>query len=191
MQPLATLEDRVLIERTLAGQGECFGVLMDRHMAALKKCINSMVRNASNADDMLQDAVVKVWRHLATFRSESGFRTWMTRVAINEVLQSYRREKCRPRPDPGNSLDTLVSSFESPHLSLVRSQATQTVHCAVAGLPEKYRQVLILRDLEEFTTRETAQRLDATIPAVKSRLFRARFMLSTALRHSGIQSRPI
>lgn len=83
--PLASFEDSVLIKLALAGQSECFTVLMDRHIVSVKRCIGSMVRSAADAEDLVQDVVLKVWRHLSTFRPESSFRTWLTRVAINEA----------------------------------------------------------------------------------------------------------
>jgi len=186
--PLATFEDRALIDLALAGHTECFAALMDRHLAAVRRHIGSMVRNTTDADDLLQDVSLKVWRRLSTFRAESSFRTWMTRVAVNEALQAYRRGQRTPLLGASGNLDDLVSPSESPHQSLARAETTQAVHTAVAGLPEKYRQVVILRDLEERSARETAQSLQSTIPAVKTRLFRARLMLLAALQRSRIQA---
>ncbi len=93
--PLTDFDDGTLIKLALAGQAECFTVLMDRHLIAVRRRLHSMVRNASDADDLLQEVLLKVWRRLSTFRSESSFRTWMTRVAMNEALQLYRREQRR------------------------------------------------------------------------------------------------
>jgi len=143
-----------------------------------------MVRNTDDTDDLLQEVQLKVWCHLSAFRSECTFRTWVIRVAINEVLQSYRREKrwaiCQPLVD----MDVLPARSESPHQSTVRAEAAEMVRRAVSELPPKYRQVLVLRDLQEFTERETAHSLELSIPAVKSRLLRARLKLSAALRRS-------
>jgi RNA polymerase sigma-70 factor (ECF subfamily) len=77
---IATFEDNTLIELTLAGQAECFTILMDRHLAAVKRHIGSTAPNATDVEDILQEVLLKVWRHLSTFRSESSFRTWMTRL---------------------------------------------------------------------------------------------------------------
>jgi RNA polymerase sigma-70 factor, ECF subfamily len=96
--PLATFDDNALISMTLAGQPECFAVLMDRHLFAVKRQVFSMLRNTIDADDLVQEVLLKVWRSLSTFRSEASFRTWMTRVAINEVLQWYRRERHHALP---------------------------------------------------------------------------------------------
>ena len=108
----------------------------------------------------------------------------MTRVAINEALQSYRRQRYSPLFQSLRDLDGLASHGESPDQSLARVEVTQAIRTAVAGLPAKYRQILILRDLEEFSVRETAQCLQSSIPAVKTRLFRARLMLLTALQRT-------
>jgi len=184
--PFTTCKDNALIELALAGQSECFTVLMDRHLAAVRRRITSMVRNATDVDEILQQVVLKVWRHLSAFRSESSFRSWVIRVAINEALQSFRQQRRAQCCHTIDDLDTLASPHESPHQVLVRFELTQAVHKAVGRLPEKYRQVLILRDLEELSGPETAQRLQLSIPAVKARLFRARLMLLVALQSSKV-----
>jgi RNA polymerase sigma-70 factor (ECF subfamily) len=182
--PLAAFEDSILIKLALAGQTESFAVLMDRHSAAVRRRIGSMVRNATDVEDLLQEVFLKVWRHLSTFRSESSFRTWMISVAVNEVLQSYRREHRWRWSQTQRDLDAFTSPCESPQQSFTRAEATHAVRSAVVGLPAKYRQVLILCDLEQRSIRETAQWLQSSIPAVKTRLFRARHMLLAALRRS-------
>jgi RNA polymerase sigma-70 factor, ECF subfamily len=191
--PLGAVEDSALIEMILAGQGECFAILVDRHLAAVRRGIRSMVRSAADLDDLIQEVLLKVWLHLSTFRSESSFRTWMTRVAINEALQAHRREQCRPpRTQELRDLDTFASSVESPYRSIARTEAMHTVRNAVMRLPAKYRQVLILRDLDQLNTLETAQSLQLSIPAVKTRLLRARLMLLAGLQRSrtlGLASR--
>jgi RNA polymerase sigma-70 factor (ECF subfamily) len=179
---LNACDDSALIEEVLAGRTDSFDVLMERHIVALRKCIASMVRNAAEGEDILQDVLLKVWCHLAAFRGESSFRTWMSRVAVNEVLQSYRRSKCRPSCHPPLDLDSFASSDDSALASLVQSDTRVKVRRAVEKLPDIYRKVLVLRDLEELSASETAQRLESTVPAVKSRLFRARIMLSKTLR---------
>lgn len=182
---LAAVEDNALIEMALAGQSECFTLLMDRHLAAVRRRVRSMVRSAADLDDLLQEVLLKVWLHLSTFRSESSFRTWMTRVAINEALQAHRREQCRlPCSQELRDLDTFASPDESPYRSLARNEAIQAVRNAVMKLPAKYSQVLILRDLDQVNTLETAQSLQASVPAVKTRLLRARLMLLARLQRS-------
>jgi len=186
---LASFDDCTLVKLTLAGQVECFAVLMDRHLISVRRGIRSMVWNATDMDDLLQEVLLKVWRHLSTFRGESSFRTWMTRVAINEAMQAYRRERRQPVCQPDCILDVFASQSESPLDSIARDEITQLVRQAILGLPEKYRQVLILHDIEELSTRAIGQRLQASIPAVKIRIFRARLMLSLKLQRAGILRR--
>jgi len=181
---IATCNDATLIKLALAGESECFTVLTNRHLDAVRRRIGSMVPNHTDADDVLQEVLLKVWRNLPTFRSESTFRTWMIRVAINEVLQLYRRQQRRPVYQALGDFDTVASAGESAQQSLIRAETTRVVRSAVVELPAKYRQVLILRHLEERSLRETAEWLQSTIPAVKTRLFRARRMLSAALQRS-------
>ena len=181
---LSTFEDSALIQLALVGQTECFTVLMNRHLPAVRKRIRSIVPNATDAEDVLQVVLLKVWRHLSTFRSESSFRTWMTRVATNEALQSCRRVQASPICQALHDLDAFASSSESPLHSLTRAETAQVVRKAVVDLPVKYRQVLILREFEQLSAREIAQSLQSSIPMVKTRLFRARLMLLAALQRS-------
>ena len=181
---LAELEEGELIEKALAGQAECFMVLVDRHIGAVKKCLRSILRNQSDAEDALQEVLLKVWRHLSTFRAESSFRTWITRVAINEAVMLCRRERAKPPLLMLPDANILASSGEGVDRSLIRKEVAHAVRRAVVGLPSKYRQALILRDLNQLSVRETAERLHASVPATKTRIFRGRLMLSAALRIS-------
>lgn len=171
------LGDGALINLILAGQADCFNILMDRHLATLKKRIGTLVRNAAEAEDLLQEVLIKVWLHLSTFRSESSFRTWVTRIAINEAMQSFRRERCRRSACGPYDFDSIASPSESPCQSLANREKTQTLRNAVATLPANYQQILILRDLEELSEKEVAYSLQLSLTAVKSRLRRARLML--------------
>jgi RNA polymerase sigma-70 factor, ECF subfamily len=178
----AQLEDSALIELTLAGETACFNVLIDRHQASVRTRIRSMTRKTEDEDDLVQQVFFKAWRHLASFRSEAQFRTWITQIATNEVLQLYRRESHSPLCPALANLDTFASKIESPQQSLERSEAVETVRRAIRHLPAIYRQILVLRDLKQLSEADTARLLQASIPMVKSRLFRARQMLSAELQ---------
>jgi len=184
---LATLDDSTLINLVLAGEAEFFIVLMDRHLAAVRKRIGSIMPNKADAEDLLQEVILKVWCRLGTFRFESSFRTWMTRVAINEALQSYRREQRMPIYLAPSDFEVMAFPSESPHQFLARVEEIYVVRSAVLRLPAKYRQVLILHDLEQLSVRETAQELQSSVAAVKTRLSRARRMLLIALLQSNIR----
>ena len=174
---VTTFADSALIQLALAGQNECFMVLANRYLPSVRKRVAAMVRNAADVDDLLQEVLLKVWRHLSTFRSQSSFRTWMTRVAINEALQSYRRAQRRLTCQPLADFDTFAAPGESALQSLTRAETTRVVRKAVVELPAKYRRVLILREFKQLSVEEIAQSLHSSIPAVKTQLFRARLML--------------
>jgi len=175
------LQDGALIDLVLAGRADCFPILMDRHLAIVKKRLGALVRNAADEEDLLQEVLLKVWLHLSTFRSESSFRTWVTRIAINEAMQSFRRERCRRIAPGAYDFDTLPSPCESPSQSLGSREKAQTLRNAVAKLPPNYRHVLILRDFEQLSEKETADSLRLSLTAVKARLRRARLMLRAKL----------
>jgi RNA polymerase sigma-70 factor, ECF subfamily len=176
-----TLKDNTLVELALAGQTECFSVLMNRHAAAVRKHLSRLVRDRWDLDDVVQDTFTKAWTRLSTFRFEASFRTWLISVALNEALILYRRRKHRLSWPVIVNLEALPSKWESPYQTFSRIEARLLVRTAVQKLPRKYSDVLVLCDLEELTVRETAKRMNASIPLVKTRLFRARRMLAVAL----------
>src|SRR3954447_23714582 len=107
MAPIASFEDRTLIEMALAGQSECFSALMDRHVAAVRRCITSIVRNASDVDDLVQDTFLKAWARLCTFRFEASLRTWVAAVAVNEFLTLIRGPGKRPFCSTSENLEAF------------------------------------------------------------------------------------
>ncbi len=190
MSPLAACGDGVLIRMAIEGRSDCFSVLMDRHLAAVKRRLRRMVPNEADVDDLVQEVLLSAWLHLATLRSEAHLRTWITRIAINQARQLYRRCQHRPAFQPLDDFGGIASLAESPQEYLLRREATDSVRGAIATLPPKYREVLALRDLTELCGKDTAERLQTTIEAVKTRVGRARALLSTRLRRSGAWGPP-
>jgi RNA polymerase sigma-70 factor (ECF subfamily) len=181
---LALFSDEDLIRLTLDGQTDCFTALMDRHLGAIRRCIGFMLRGNGAAEDLTQDVVLKAWRFLSAFRAESSFRTWITRVAVNEVRQFQRRELCVSRCQELSNPDVLASREESPYEHFARMQRTEAVRALVNALPAKYREFVALRDLEGLSVLEVAERLRCTVPTVKNRLFRGRSMLLAGIQKS-------
>jgi len=175
--PIATLADITLIKMVLSGRTECFAVLMNRYLPMVRRRIGSIAPNIADVEDLSQEVFFKTWQHLSTFREESSFGTWVTRVAINEALTLCRRNHSRPNCQTMEDLDTFASAIDSPLQCLARREARQMLHCAIAKLPVIYRRVLILRDFEQFSIEEVARLVRSTVPAVKTRLSRARVML--------------
>jgi len=188
MSSLEASADAVLIQMAIAGRNDCFSLLMGRHLDAVKRRLRFTVSNEADLEDVVQETLLKVWRHLTTFRSESSLQTWIIRIAINEACQLYRRSKRERLSEP---LDQSIALHEeSQDQRLLRAEAAAALHCALAKLPRKYQEVVMLRDLCELGGEETAKRLNTTIPTIKTRLFRARLMLSTELRKSGTPTLP-
>lgn len=180
--PVATLGDNILIKMVLSGRIECFAVLMNRYLPMVRRRIGAIVANTADVEDLSQEVFFKTWQHLATFREESSFGAWLTRVAINEALTLCRRNHRRPNWQAVADLDTFASAMDSPLQRLARREARQILHYAIAKLPAMYRRVLILRDFEQFSLEEIARLVRSTVPAVKTRLFRARVMLLRVIR---------
>jgi RNA polymerase sigma-70 factor (ECF subfamily) len=179
-----TYQDVDLIRMALDGQSEAFSVLMDRHLVPVRKKLRVMVPKPADLDDLVQEVLIRTWRSLGTFRSECSLRTWMIRIGINEARQSFRRRQRRPVCQALDDFSRKASAEASPQQVLLGAETRQAVRAAVAKLPSMYRDVLLLHDLTELCGRETAERLETTVEAVKSRLFRGRRMLFRNLRNS-------
>jgi RNA polymerase sigma-70 factor (ECF subfamily) len=179
-----TLDDKVLIEMTLASHNECFDVLMDRHLWVIRKRVDSMISNKAEAEDVLQVVQLKAWTHLSSFRGDSSFRSWMTRIAINEALQSYRRTRMAGELN-AMEFDRLAASTDCPERWYARREMAVKLGKAIYQLPAAYRQIIVLRELLELSVEETARELKSNRQLVKTRLFRARVMLSNVLQPRG------
>ena len=179
-----------LIARILAGEKELFHELIRPYERMVYMTVFAIVRNETDAEDGAQDAMVNAYRHLGKFRGESKFSTWLATIAMNEGRQKLRRAK-RAKED---SLDEPVQGEEQeitpapltdwreiPLEALERKELREALRVAVAELPDIYRQVFVLRDLEEQNIEETAQALGINPGAVKVRLHRARMMLQKRL----------
>ena len=176
------LDDTALVQMALAGDGECFGELHHRHENMVRARIVSVIRNSRDVDDVVQEVFFKAWRALPKFRADATVRTWLASIATNEALMLYRRERRQPPYDIASDVDTLASRAEPADVAVIRGEEARAIHEAIATLPVKYRQVVVLRDIEELSGLTTANRLKSTVPGVKTRLFRARLKLKAALR---------
>ena len=179
-----------LIARVLAGEKELFHELIRPYERMVFMTVFSIVKNETDAEDGAQDAMVNAYRHLSKFRGDAKFSTWLTTIAVNEGRQKLRRAK-RAKED---SLDEpiegedqeitpapLTDWREIPLESLERKELRAELRSAVAGLPDKYREIFTLRDIEELNVAETAAALGINENMVKVRLHRARMMLQKRL----------
>jgi len=178
------LDDKALIEMAVAGHNECFDALMDRYLCVIRKRVDSMIPNKAEAEDVLQVAQLNIWTHLASFRGDSSFRTWITRIAINEAFHSYRRNRMVGEWD-AMDFDRLPASTDCPERLYARKEMAGTIRRAIYQLPMKFREIVVMRELRELSVKETAHELKSNRQMVKTRLFRARIMLSKALKPRG------
>jgi RNA polymerase sigma-70 factor (ECF subfamily) len=185
-------EDTELIQAINAGDTERFSELVKRYEQKLYNFGRRMCRNESDAEDLVQETLLSVFRHLNDFRYETKFKNWLYRVAANTCLKKRRRSKYAPepdlsleelaRPEEAENLDQVPEWARMPLEQLLNEELLETLSQAIWSLPEKYRIVTVLRDVEEFSTEETAQILHLSPANVKVRLHRARLFLRDRLK---------
>jgi len=150
----------------------------------------AIVKNEADAEDGAQEAVISAYRHLGTFRAEAKFSTWLTTIAINEGRKRLRKAKSAAESSIDEHLEEQDGDYtpapltdwrEIPLEALERKELREALRRAVRNLPDIYRQVFTLRDLEEFNIEETAEALGLNPGVVKVRLHRARILLQKQL----------
>lgn len=176
-----------MIEKVLGGQTETFHELIRPYERSVYLMALSLLHNEAEAEDAAQEAFIKAYRHLGKFRSDSRFSTWLIAIALNEARARLRRKQ----PQLTDSIDDtsenspvpaqLTDWREIPSETLERKEVRSLVRSALDALPLAYREVFVLRELEERNVQETADALDITIASVKMRLHRARLMLQKQL----------
>jgi RNA polymerase sigma-70 factor, ECF subfamily len=175
------LQDEAVVQRVLAGETALFEVLMRRYNQRLYRIARMILRNDAEAEDVMQDAYVRAYQHLHQFAGKSSFATWLTRIAIHEALARKRRrgrmDELDALPHNGDTMSILQSSAPSPEDGTARSQMREMLEQAIERLPEAYRSVVVLREVEEMSVAETAAGLGLTEAVVKTRLHRAHAML--------------
>ena len=190
-------ENFALVQRVVAGDHRCFELLVRRHERRVFRVVLAVLGNIEDAEDALQETFIKAFRHLDQFRGESLFTTWLTRIAVNEALQKRQARKDHVPLDESREVgeNPLPRRFEpwtaNPEQLYGQQELRRLVESAVQALPPIYREVLILRDIEGMSAEEAAEALDLKIPALKSRLLRARLMLREALGSTLEQPRPL
>lgn len=178
-----------MIEAILAGDTQLFHELIRPHERSVYMMALSYMKNETDAEDVAQEAIVRAFRHLSSFRSESRFSTWLISITLNEARSRLRRQSTVriESLDTTSDEDVPVSPAllrdwrEIPSEVVERSEVRVLLQNAVQSLPAIYREVFLLRDVEELNSNETAEALKITVPAVKVRLHRARMMLQKQL----------
>jgi RNA polymerase sigma-70 factor, ECF subfamily len=180
-------EEAALIRKILAGRHDLFDDLIAPHLTPLLRALRATISSHPDIEDIIQQTVLKAFTHLEQFRFQASFRTWLIRIGLNEAHQ-WRRKCASSRTvalDP-TILTQLPDADEnhSPFVECQRSEVIVRLRTALAGLPEQYRIIILLRDLEELSLTEVARRLRLTLPAAKTRHWRARRKMAEFFRQA-------
>lgn len=184
--------ERMLVEALKSGKQEAFEELFNTYGARLYSFAARMCKNEEDAKDVVQETLISVFRSLKDFRGQGSFRAWFFTIAANACRKMKRKGKFEPEHEL--SLDELIPTpasegqkpdiadwSQNPDHLFQRAELKTQVERAIADLPPAYRVVLILRDIEQLSTQETAQSLHLSPEAVKSRLHRARLFVRDRL----------
>ena len=182
--------DAELIARILAGERELFHELVRPYEKSVYYATFSILQNEEEAEDAAQETVLKALKNLGNFRAESKFSTWLISIAINEARGRLRHARVLKFESVDQAADGVEGSVtpavisdwrEVPLEALERKELRELLQKAIASLPEIYREVLVLRDVEEFNIAETAAALQVSEGVVKTRLLRARLLMQKIL----------
>ncbi len=189
-----TKDEQALIHASRAGDASAMDELIRSHQTRVYNFAMRMCRNVEDAKDILQETFLGVIRSIREFREESKFTTWLYRIASNACLKKRRRgvhdpspeqelslDELMPRPDAEGRRPEIADWSEDAEQALLRGELSSQMEAAIDRLPREYKIVLMLRDVEGFSAEETAEMLKLSVPAVKSRLHRARVFVRREL----------
>jgi RNA polymerase sigma-70 factor (ECF subfamily) len=183
------LSDEELVERAKGGDASAFPQLVKKYNRRILRVGRNITNHDEDAEDVLQETFLKAYTHLNTFQGNSKFYTWLVRIAMNEALMKLRKRKGDRVVSLDEQLDTGEDTISreiavwegNPEDRYSQEELRALLEKTVASLPESFRSVFVLRDVEDLSTEETADVLGLSIPAVKSRLLRARLQLREKL----------
>lgn len=182
--------DQVLVERAQAGDKRAFELLVVKYQRKLARLLSRFIRDQAEVEDVAQEAFIKAYRALPSFRGDSAFYTWLYRIGIN-TAKNFLVSQGRRAPTSTGFDAEEAETFEdadslrdlnTPESAMLTQEIGQTVNDAVASLPEELRTALTLRELEGLSYEEIAQIMNCPIGTVRSRIFRARETVAEKLR---------
>lgn len=185
--PFASLSDEEVVARVIGGETALFEILLRRHNERIYRAARAILRDDSEAEDVMQQAYVNAYTHLRQFDGRAQFATWLTKIAVHEALARVRR-RGRYEPLEDSFVETLmpIQPSPDPERQAFARELGALLESAVDRLGDGYREVFVLRQVEGLSTSETAQALDVSEDVVKTRLSRARAALQRdLLDHAG------
>jgi RNA polymerase sigma-70 factor, ECF subfamily len=193
----AGFDETSLVTQAREGDNHAFAGLVKRYEAKIFRLAQHITQNREDAEDVLQETFLKAYEHLDQFQGNSKFYTWIVRIAVNQALMKLRRRKADRSVSLDEDIDTgedtvtreVAAWDEDPEQRFSREELGEILNSSVDSLAPAYRSVFVLRDVEDLSTEETAEALNISVPAVKSRLLRARLQLREKLtryfKHKG------
>jgi len=187
-----TGEDLALVQAAREGDIAAFETLLKRYDRNVFRIANHITQNREDAEDVVQDAFLKAYQKLDQFQGNSKFYTWLVRIAVNEALMKLRKRKASKTVSIDEDVETdegfvpreVTDWSPNPEQLYKQAELGDILEKTIQGLPSGFRTVFVLRDVEGLSTEETADALGLSVPAVKSRLLRARLQLRERLsRH--------
>src|SRR4051794_15812793 len=154
--PLGTWSDEEIVARVCAGERHLFELLMRRHNRKVFRAARAILRRDSEAEDVMQDAYVRAFAHLAEFKGEARFSTWLTRIAVHEALARVRRERGLESLDASTQEADMSSKLHSPEQQAMDVEMRLVLDQAIDSLPEDFRLVFVLREVEQMSGAEAA-----------------------------------
>jgi len=187
--PIEIDDEAAIVAQARQGDAKAFSELLRRYEGKIFRLALHITQNREDAEDVLQEAFLKAYEHLDQFQGQSKFYTWIVRIAVNQALMKLRKRKSDRSVSLDETIDTgedtvareIAAWDENPEQQYSREEINQILGSAIDDLAPIYRAVFVLRDVDELSTEETAEALDLSVPAVKSRLLRARLQLRDKL----------
>ena len=186
--PAQQTTEQQLLRRVREGEHEFFYELIQPYERRVYAATFAILRNLADAEDAAQEALLKALKHIRQFRAEAKFSTWLIQIAVNEARMRRRKEhadKTEPIDNPGEQENYTPRDFadwrEIPSEVLERKEVREKLKGALASLGQIYREVFVLRDIQQLSIEETSKALGISAAAVKTRLLRARLMLRDLL----------
>jgi RNA polymerase sigma-70 factor (ECF subfamily) len=187
--PIEIDDEAAVVAQARLGNANAFNELLRRYERKIFRLALHITQNREDAEDVLQESFLKAYEHLDQFQGQSKFYTWIVRIAVNQALMKLRKRKSDRSVSLDDTIDTgednivreIATWDENPEQKYSREELNSILTSAVDGLTPIYRAVFVLRDIDGLSTEEAAEALELSVPAVKSRLLRARLQLREKL----------